>query len=185
MGKNLLVGRLPWSLLQSQGRGQNKCAKGLEGDHLAMVDDVLIMVVLDLDQYPDLDHAHPIILQVQEVDTDQGPTLLLRDGEGTILFPLVEGMKTSPGHQEVLLVSEMVKGVGKYILRVLIMLMVMVTMRMEMDIMTSLHLKGRMHEVIGGLLLVEGRLLVEHQDPHRGPVLALLMHHHDTVDDFS
>lgn len=181
MGKNLLVGRLLWSLLQSQGRGQNKCGKGVEGDHLAMVDAVLIMGVLDLVHYPG--HAPPVIHRVQEVDTDQGPTLLLQDGEVTILFPLVEGMQITLNHPEVLLVSEMVREVDKYILPVMIMLMTTITMEMEMememDIMTSLHLKGRMHELIGG------HLLVEHQDLLRGPDPALLMRPPDMVDDFS
>lgn len=52
--------------------------------------------------------------------------------------------------------------------------------------LASLHLKERMHELIGGgLLLVEGRLLVEHQDPLRVLDPALRMHHQDMVDDFS
>lgn len=176
MGKNLLVGRLLWSLLQSRGRGQNRCVKGVEGDHLAMVDGVLIMGVLDLVQC--LDHAPPIVLQVQ-VDIDQGHTLLLRDGEATILFPPIGVMQTTPDHQEVLLASEMVRGVIKYILQVMIMLVLTITMEMEMDIMTSLHLKEGMHELTGGLLLVE------HQGLLRGPDPALLMLHQDMVDEFS
>lgn len=45
--------------------------------------------------------------------------------------------------------------------------------------LASLHLKGRMHELIGG------HLLVEHQDLLRGPDPALLMRPPDMVDDFS
>lgn len=36
MGKNLPVGRLLWSLLQSRGRGQNRCAKEVEGSLFAL-----------------------------------------------------------------------------------------------------------------------------------------------------
>ena len=65
-----------------------------------------------------------------------GHTLLLRDGEATILFPPIGVMQNTPDHQEVLLVSEMVRGVIKYILQVMIMLVVTITM--EMDIMSKL-----------------------------------------------
>lgn len=72
-----------------------------------------------------------------------GPTLLLQDGEVTILFPLVEGMQITLNHPEVLLVSEMVREVDKYILPVMIMLMTTITMEMEMememDIMNKLN----------------------------------------------
>ena len=74
------------------------------------------------------------------------PILLLQDGEATILFPLVEGMQITPDRREVLLVSEMERGVDKYILQVMIMLMVLMSMEMEMemDIMSKLVLWLRM-----------------------------------------
>ena len=45
--------------------------------------------------------------------------------------------------------------------------------------LASLHLKERMHELTGGLLLVE------HQGLLPGPDPALLMLHQDMVDEFS
>lgn len=145
MGKPSLEGRYQWLLLQSRGKGQRRCAKGLglEGQDQDMGNDVhLIMDVLDLVLYPV--HALPAIHQVQEADTAQGPTLLPQSGVMTTLFPQVEGMQTNQDRLEVLHESETAITVAGHILLVMTML------QSKIQIMTgNLHTSLRTCRAIG------------------------------------